>query len=82
LLQFVGLHYPRETSAQPANNDSDGVLSFATIALALKVPRIADAKTQGVAVMAWSAVVFLMYSFLLSIFRFKNGGYPFFLPPF
>jgi oligosaccharyltransferase complex subunit gamma len=48
----------------------------------MKVPRIADAKTQGVAVMAWSAVIFLMYSFLLSIFRFKNGGYPFFLPPF
>ncbi|KAF2436306.1 hypothetical protein EJ08DRAFT_578911 [Tothia fuscella] len=59
-----------------------GVLAFATITLAIKVPRIADAKTQQVAVMAWSAVMFLMYSFLLSIFRFKNGGYPFFLPPF
>ncbi|TID22374.1 oligosaccharyl transferas-like protein subunit [Venturia nashicola] len=59
-----------------------GVLSFATITLAIKVPRIADAKIQGVAVMAWSAVIFLMYSFLLNIFRFKNAGYPFFLPPF
>ncbi|QDS71553.1 hypothetical protein FKW77_005637 [Venturia effusa] len=59
-----------------------GVLSFAAITLAIKVPRIADAKTQGVAVMAWSAIIFLMYSFLLSTFRFKNGGYPFYLPPF
>jgi len=59
-----------------------GILSFATITLAIKVPRIANAKTQQVAVIAWAAVLFLMYSFLLSIFRFKNGGYPFFLPPF
>jgi oligosaccharyltransferase complex subunit gamma len=62
--------------------DTDGVLAFSTITLALKVPRIADAKTQQVAVLAWAGVMFLMYSFLLSIFRFKNGGYPFFLPPF
>jgi len=58
------------------------ILAFATITLAVKVPRIADPKTQSVAVFAWAAVVFLVYSFLLSIFRFKNGGYPFYLPPF
>jgi len=61
---------------------ADGVLSFAAIALIIKVPRIADPKAQGVAVLAWSGVLFLMYSFLLSIFRIKNGGYPFSLPPF
>ena len=33
-------------------------------------------------ILIWSAVLFLMYSFLLSVFRIKNGGYPFFLPPF
>ncbi|KAK0644408.1 dolichyl-diphosphooligosaccharide-protein glycotransferase [Cercophora newfieldiana] len=59
-----------------------GVLSFAAIALTVKVPRIADAKAQGVAVLAWGGAMFLMYSFLLSIFRVKNGGYPFSLPPF
>jgi len=59
-----------------------GILSFATISLALKVPRIADAKVQQVMVIVWSAVVFLVYSFLLSVFRIKNGGYPFWLPPF
>ncbi|KAE8375808.1 hypothetical protein BDV26DRAFT_267137 [Aspergillus bertholletiae] len=57
-------------------------LSFATIALAVKVPRIADSKAQQLAVLIWGAILFGMYSFLLSVFRAKNGGYPFFLPPF
>ena len=60
----------------------DAILSFATIALAMKVPRIADSKAQQVAVLIWGTVLFGMYSFLLSVFRAKNGGYPFFLPPF
>lgn len=59
-----------------------GFLSFSIIALALKVPRMADPKTQQVAVFAWGGLLFLVYSFLLSIFRMKNGGYPFYLPPF
>lgn len=59
-----------------------GLLSFATISLALKVPRMADPRTQQVAVLIWGGVIFLMYSFLLSVFRIKNGGYPFWLPPF
>ncbi|KAH8700006.1 OST3/OST6 family protein [Ilyonectria robusta] len=59
-----------------------GILSFCAISLAVKVPRIADSKTQQVAVIAWGGVLFLVYSFLLSVFRIKNGGYPFSLPPF
>ncbi|KAF2735401.1 hypothetical protein EJ04DRAFT_552021 [Polyplosphaeria fusca] len=59
-----------------------GVLSFATISLALKVPRIADARAQQIAVFIWSGVLLCMYSFLLSVFRIKNGGYQFWLPPF
>ncbi|KAL2866350.1 OST3/OST6 family protein [Aspergillus lucknowensis] len=58
------------------------VLSFSAIALAMKVPRIADNKSQQVAVVIWGAVLLGTYSFLLSVFRVKNGGYPFFLPPF
>ncbi|KAL4768355.1 hypothetical protein BDW60DRAFT_197603 [Aspergillus nidulans var. acristatus] len=58
------------------------VLSFSAIALAMKVPRIADNKSQQVAVVIWGAVLLGTYSFLLSVFRAKNGGYPFFLPPF
>ncbi|OAR02580.1 hypothetical protein LLEC1_00333 [Akanthomyces lecanii] len=59
-----------------------GLLSFCTITLAVKVPRMTDAKTQQITVFIWGAVLFLMYSFLLSVFRFKNAGYPFSLPPF
>lgn len=60
----------------------DGILSFATIALALKVPRIANQKQQNVTIAVWGIVMFGMYSFLLSVFKVKNGGYPFRLPPF
>lgn len=60
----------------------DGILSFCAITLAVKVPRMADSKTQQVAVVVWSITLFLVYSFLLSVFRVKNGGYPFSLPPF
>ncbi|KAK5107291.1 hypothetical protein LTR62_001420 [Meristemomyces frigidus] len=59
-----------------------GVLSFATISLALKVPRMTDARSQQIAVFVWGGVILGMYSFLLSVFRIKNGGYPFWLPPF
>jgi hypothetical protein len=81
LLPFVSIS-KIQLRQSLANLMVDGVLAFATITLAIKVPRIANAKTQQVAVLAWAGVVLLMYSFLLSIFRFKNGGYPFFLPPF
>ncbi|KAL6866288.1 oligosaccharyl transferase subunit ost3/OST6 [Amphichorda felina] len=59
-----------------------GLLAFCAISLAVKVPRISDTRSQQVAVLAWGGVLFVMYSFLLSIFRIKNGGYPFSLPPF
>ena len=62
--------------------NTDGTLSFATIALALKVPRMSDPKKQQFAVLVWGGVMLGMYSFLLSVFRVKNGGYPFHLPPF
>ncbi|KAJ4406963.1 oligosaccharyl transferase subunit ost3/OST6 [Neurospora sp. IMI 360204] len=59
-----------------------GLLSFAVISLAVKVPRIADPRSQVITVWAWSGVILVVYSFLLSIFRVKNAGYPFYLPPF
>jgi oligosaccharyltransferase complex subunit gamma len=61
---------------------ADGILAFATISLALKVPRMTDPRAQQIAVFVWGGVILGMYSFLLSVFRIKNGGYPFFLPPF
>lgn len=60
----------------------DGILAFATISLALKVPRMSDPRAQQIAVFVWGGVIFFMYSFLLNVFRVKNGGYPFWLPPF
>jgi oligosaccharyltransferase complex subunit gamma len=48
----------------------------------VKVPRVADPQTQGIMVFVWGGVLFVVYSFLLSVFRMKNGGYPFSLPPF
>ncbi|KAJ5291135.1 hypothetical protein N7478_000386 [Penicillium angulare] len=58
------------------------VLAFSTIALAVKVPRMEDVKGQQLAVLIWGSVIFGTYSLLLSVFKTKNGGYPFFLPPF
>ncbi|RMZ82340.1 hypothetical protein DV738_g1769, partial [Chaetothyriales sp. CBS 135597] len=58
------------------------LLSFATISLALKAPRIKDKRTQQLAIIIWASVLWGVYSFLLNVFRIKNGGYPFWLPPF
>ena len=62
--------------------NKDGILSFATIALVTIVPRKTDVKSQQLAVLLFGGLLFGMYGFLMSIFRVKNGGYPFFLPPF
>ncbi|KAI2630032.1 OST3/OST6 family protein [Xylaria nigripes] len=59
-----------------------GILSFATISVALKAPRTKDPNVQQIMVIGWGIVLVVMYSFLLSVFRNKNGGYPFKLPPF
>ncbi|KAI1159254.1 OST3/OST6 family protein [Nemania serpens] len=59
-----------------------GILSFATISLALKAPRTRDSHVQQIMVIAWGIVMTAVYSYLLSVFRVKNGGYPFRLPPF
>ncbi|KAI2469469.1 hypothetical protein F4781DRAFT_394235 [Annulohypoxylon bovei var. microspora] len=59
-----------------------GILSFATISLAVKAPRTRDPKMQLAIVVVWGVIFVGMYSFLLSVFRVKNGGYPFKLPPF
>ncbi|KAF3939367.1 hypothetical protein ABW19_dt0206850 [Dactylella cylindrospora] len=57
------------------------VLAFSTISLCLKMPRIESAAKQKVAVMVWNLVLLVLFSFLMSIFKMKNGAYPFFLPP-
>ncbi|POR37461.1 Magnesium transporter protein 1 [Tolypocladium paradoxum] len=59
-----------------------GILAFGTIALATRVPRMTDPRAQLVAALVWCVVMMVMSSFLLSVFRVKNSGYPFSLPPF
>ncbi|KAK2867863.1 hypothetical protein FQN49_003392 [Arthroderma sp. PD_2] len=59
-----------------------GVLSLGTIALAMKAPRILDPQSQRVTIILWSAVTWVMYSFLISVFRGKNSSYPLSIPPF
>lgn len=56
-------------------------LAFGTIALAMKVPRMTDPGKQQVAVVVWSAVILCLFSFLMAVFKVKNGSYPFVLPP-
>lgn len=60
----------------------DGALAFCAIGLADKAPRLGGVKTQQTMVILYAGVMLVLYSFLLSIFRVKNGGYPFALPPF
>lgn len=60
----------------------DGLLALSALALADKVPRIANSSLQTTAIIAWGGFMLIGYSLLMSIFRIKNGGYPFTLPPF
>ncbi|KAL0638867.1 oligosaccharyl transferase subunit ost3/OST6 [Maublancomyces gigas] len=57
------------------------VLSFATISLAMKTPRIEDPGRQKAAIIIWNAVMLCAFSFLMNLFKQKNGSYPFYLPP-
>jgi len=47
----------------------------------MKVPRIKDANKQSVVVIVWTGVVLVLFSFLMALFKVKNSGYPFWLPP-
>lgn len=57
------------------------ILSFATISLAMKTPRIVDPARQKAAIVIWNIVLLTAFSFLMNLFKQKNGSYPFFLPP-
>lgn len=58
------------------------IMALCSITLAVKVPRMADSSAQQRVVLICGGALFLTYSFFLSIFRIKNAGYPFSLPPF
>jgi oligosaccharyltransferase complex subunit gamma len=54
-----------------------GILAFSTISLAVSVPRIKNETTQAMLAAVWIIIQVMVYSFLLQLFRQKNGGYPF-----
>lgn len=55
---------------------TDGVLAFSTVSLAISVPRL-DKGKQRIAVWIWMGCLLVLFSFLMNLFRIKNGGYPF-----
>jgi len=55
----------------------DGLLAFTTMALVLKAPTVQDPTTQSIVIWVWTAGILFVYSFLIYVFRIKNGGYPF-----
>ncbi|KAK9367150.1 hypothetical protein V1509DRAFT_567548 [Lipomyces kononenkoae] len=56
-------------------------LAFGAISLATKTPRLAYRTKQTMAIGTWCAVMLCLFSLLLFVFRMKNRGYPFSLPP-
>ncbi|PWW77132.1 hypothetical protein C7212DRAFT_277706 [Tuber magnatum] len=57
------------------------LLAFATISLAMKTPRIENPTRQKAVILIWNAILLVGFSFLMNLFKQKNGSYPFFLPP-
>jgi oligosaccharyltransferase complex subunit gamma len=52
----------------------DGLLSAAFLMLIVIIPRQSSPMRQKVQVYLWTAIVIIMYSVLVSIFRVKNRG--------
>jgi len=53
-----------------------GILSFSAVSLAVSVPRL-DKGKQRIAVWIWMGCIIVVFSFLMNLFKIKNGGYPF-----
>ncbi|KAK9375318.1 uncharacterized protein V1513DRAFT_443478 [Lipomyces chichibuensis] len=56
-------------------------LAFGAISLATKTPRMPNRTKQTMAIGTWCTLILCLFSLLLFIFRLKNRGYPFSLPP-
>jgi oligosaccharyltransferase complex subunit gamma len=59
-----------------------GVLAFSAISLATRVSKMSRESSRTLAVVMYCIILLVSYSFLLRVFRIKNSGYPFSLPPF
>lgn len=54
-----------------------GLLSAAFLMLTMVAPYQTSPRRQQFQIWLWSAVIFIMFSVLVSLFRVKNRGYPF-----
>ncbi|CAO3649181.1 unnamed protein product [Cunninghamella blakesleeana] len=54
-----------------------GVLAFAVVALSISIPKFDDAWRQRIGVYIWTVCFIVIFSCLISLFKIKNGGYPF-----
>ncbi|ANB14202.1 Ost3p [Sugiyamaella lignohabitans] len=77
VIYFVGGHSNQVAIETQFIAVTYAILAFATISLIVKVPRIENPQVQMFSVSCLSVVIILAFSFLLSKFQVKNGGYPF-----
>lgn len=76
---FIGGHSQQVAIETQIIAITYAVLAFSTIMLITKVPGLKSPQTQLLLVVFLSAVIFVAYSFLISKFHVKNGGYPLWL---
>jgi oligosaccharyltransferase complex subunit gamma len=55
----------------------DGLLAFSTVALTTLAPKMLGSYRQRFAIYIWVGVTLFIFSFLVKVFKIKNGGYPF-----
>ena len=58
---------------------TDGLLGFSIVALTVFVPGQLNPAKQRIAVYLWLAMLVVVFSLLMKLFKVKNGGYPFHL---
>lgn len=54
-----------------------GLCAFCVISLIVSAPKFQEPQRQRFTIMVWTGTLFIIYSLLMSLFRLKNGGYPF-----
>ena len=57
-----------------ANTTADGFLAFSFVMLINVVPLQKSVSRQTTQIYIWTAVIFILYSLLFSLFRIKNRG--------
>lgn len=76
---FIGGHSQQVAIETQIVAITYAALAFSTIMLITKVPTLESPRKQLFLVVALTAVIFVAYSYLISKFHVKNGGYPFWL---